>query len=226
MTAPGSSCSSRKRRRDGAGGRQPRLLVLAAHEPLVRPGRVEHLVELRLGHHVPAGVPVVEELDDLVHGRAVHERVVRGGRDPQHVGVLVLERAGQVGVDLAEAEAERLVDRATLGLDRRVDRRERREPLLGRRRDDAGTGSRRPPAGRAPPARTATPCAPGRRRSPRRGTGSARRGPGSSPRSTGAAPRRAILPRSASAPRPRPAGSASASPRPLPGKRPATIPGR
>ena len=134
MTAPGRSCSSRNRRSAARAAGQARLLVLATDEPLVRPGRVEDLVELRLRHHVAAGVAVVEELDDLVHRRAVDERVMRRGRDPQDVGVLVLARAGQVRVDLAEAQAERLVDRAALGLDRGIDGREGRQPLLGGRR--------------------------------------------------------------------------------------------
>ena len=85
--------------------------MFAAHEPLVRPGGLEDLVELRLAHDVPAAVPLMEHLDGLVERRPVDDRVVRGKRYPQHVGVLVLERAGQVVVDLVEAQGQRLLDR-------------------------------------------------------------------------------------------------------------------
>jgi hypothetical protein len=127
---------------------QPRLLVVAAHESLVRPGRLEGPLELGLAHDGPAGVAVVEELDGLVQGRAVDERVVWRERHPQHVAVLVLERAGQVVVDLGVAERQRLGDRTVrhrhLGLRRCV---EGREPVGGRR--DPGAAPCGPTAGRS-----------------------------------------------------------------------------
>ena len=123
----------------GSAGGQTRLLVVAAHEALVRPGRLEDLVELRLAHDVALGVAVVEQLDGLVERRAVDDRVVRGERHAQHVRVLVLERTGQVVVDLVEAQRQRLGDR-TVGRDRVRDRRlERRQPLDRRARARAGT---------------------------------------------------------------------------------------
>ena len=53
--------------------------------------------------------------DRHVQGRAVDERVVRRGRHAHHVGVAVLERAGEVGVDLVEGEHERLAGVAGIG---------------------------------------------------------------------------------------------------------------
>ena len=115
MTASGWSWAVAEAAQGGPSGGQPRLLVVAAHEPLVRPGRIEHLVELGLAHDVAAGVPVVEQLDGLVERGAVDDRVVRRERDTQDVGVLVLERAGQVVVDLVEAQRQRLGDRTVRG---------------------------------------------------------------------------------------------------------------
>ncbi len=60
---------------------EPCFLVLAAHETLVGPRGVEDLVQLRLRHDVSAGVLGMEELDSLVHGRAVDDRMVRSQRD-------------------------------------------------------------------------------------------------------------------------------------------------
>ena len=132
----------------------------------------------------------MEELDGLVQRRAVDDRVVRGERHPQDVGVLVLERAGQVVVDLVEAERQRLVDRA-------------RAPG-----PPVAAAPRRPASRSIAPATVApapgTPAAAGRssasstngetrrrgpRRSRRHATGSARPGRGSSRHSRADAPR-------------------------------------
>ena len=83
-------------------------------------------------------MPVVEELDGLVQRRSIDEGVVRRDRDPQHVRVLVPERAGQIGVDLAEAQHQRLVAGSAFRHDRRVDPREAGQALLRRRRHDPG----------------------------------------------------------------------------------------
>ena len=134
MTASGWSWACAESTECGPASRQPCLLVVAAHEPLVRPGRLEDLVELGLAHHVTLGVADVEELDRLVEGGAVDDRVMWRQRDTQDVGELVLERAGQVIVDLVVAERQRLGDRAFRR--GRRDRRalgERREALLRRR---------------------------------------------------------------------------------------------
>ena len=62
---------------------------------------------------------------------------------PQDVGVLELERAGEVVVDLVEAERERLVDRAAYDLGTGRGRLERGQALLGRRGGRAGAGHAR-----------------------------------------------------------------------------------
>ena len=56
---------------------EARLFVLAAHEALVGHGGREGLAELRLRHDLALGVALVEELDRLVEGGAVDDRVVR-----------------------------------------------------------------------------------------------------------------------------------------------------
>ena len=129
-----------------ATGLEARLLVLAGDEALVRPGRLEGRDERLLGHHVAAGVAAVELGDGQVERGAVDDRVVRRDRDPHHVDVAVLERAGQVGVDLVEGEDERLGrvarSRQAAG-DLRRGRLEGGEPL-----DGAGGAGRRRRAGR------------------------------------------------------------------------------
>ena len=126
-----------------AAGLEARLLVLAAHEALVRPGRIEDLVELGLGHDMAPRVPVVEHLDSLVQRRAVDDRVMRGERHPQHVRVLELQRTREVVVDLVEAERERFVDRTTRHRGAGSGRLERGQTLLGRRRGRARAGHAR-----------------------------------------------------------------------------------
>ena len=150
---------------------ETRLLVLAGQEALVAPRDLERVDQLGLGHDVTARVAPMELLDGLVQRRAVDHRVVRRDRHPQHVQVAVLARAGQVVVDLAEAERQRLRDR----LERRLRRR------AGAARTSAiwssGAGRRAPTPGRsrgrragpAPPARTARRVARDCRRSRRRG---------------------------------------------------------
>jgi len=108
----------------GSAGLQARLLVLAGDEALVRPGRLERGDEPLLGHHVAAGVAAMELLDGQVERRAVDDGVVRGDRDAHDMDVAVLERAGQVGVDLVEGKDEGL---------RRVDHGGGRRPLRGGR---------------------------------------------------------------------------------------------
>ena len=210
MTAPGSSWAVAEAAERLAARLVARLLVVAADEPLVRPRRVEDLVELRLAHDVPARMPLVEELDRAVQRGPVDERVVRRHRDAEHVRVLVFARAGQVVVDLVEAQRQRLGDRPARRI-RHGDRRRRRRPAA---RPGSGPRHRRracprSTAGRAPRARTARRAARGRRRSPRHATGSARRAPASSRRRTGAAPRPARAPAwPARRDRDRPAGPA------------------
>ena len=107
----GLDCASPEPAQRPSTGSQAGLLVVAAHEALVRPGQFEHLVELRFAHHMALRVPVMEELDRLVERPAIDDRVVRRQRHAQDVGVLVLERTGQVVVDLVEAQRQRLADR-------------------------------------------------------------------------------------------------------------------
>ena len=85
---------------------------------------------------------MMEELDGLVERRAVDDRVVRRQRHPEHVRVLVLERAGQVIVDLVEAQRQRLLDRAAQRPRRLRGPGEGREPVQRRRLPRSGT--RRP----------------------------------------------------------------------------------
>ena len=85
------------------------------------------------------GVASVEQLDRLVQRRAVDEGVVGRRRHTQHVGVLVLARTGEIRVDLAEAERQRLLDGATSGVRRCVDPGKGRQALFGRWGDDTGT---------------------------------------------------------------------------------------
>ena len=102
-------------------------------------------------------------------------------------------RAGQVVVDLVEAERQRLVlGGRSSSAGRGADRLD--APSNGARRSRPAGRGRRPvrqaprSADRAPRARTARRAGPAVRRSRRRGSGSARRAPGSSRRRTGAAP--------------------------------------
>jgi hypothetical protein len=95
----------------GSSRLEPCFLVFATDESLVRPGRHEDLVQLGFRHDVAASVPVMEDLDGLVQGRAVDQRMMRRHRDPEDVRVLVAQRAAQVGIDLAEAEHQWLVAR-------------------------------------------------------------------------------------------------------------------
>ena len=228
MTASGSSCSSRNRRSAARPASRRASSCSRLTNPSFDQAASNDLVELRLGHDVAPGVALVELLDRLVERGAVDERVVRRERHAQDVGVLVLERAGQVVVDLVEAQRQRLLDRA------------RRGPPA------AGCGARRPRAARAARRRRRAGAgharrdrqvqrleherrdAPGPRAAVVRGVGQDQLvpGPGHRRRRTGGAPPGAAAPPSAASPRPSPAGSASGSPRPIAGKRPATSPGR
>ena len=64
----------------------------------------------------------MELLHRLVQRRPVDDRVVRCQRNTEHVRVLVLERAGQVVVDLVEAQRQRLAWRRPHGLAGWLDR--------------------------------------------------------------------------------------------------------
>ena len=170
MTASGRELRLAEPAQGGATGLEASLLVLAADEALVRPRDLEDLDQLGLRHHVPAGVAVMEDLDGLVERRAIDHRVVRRQRHPQDVRVLVLERAGQVVVDLVEAQRQRLLDRAAQRLGAAPAAPRSREPVQRRRLRRSGTRAPRPStAGRAPRARTARRAAPARRRSRPRG---------------------------------------------------------
>ena len=109
MTASGSSCAARNRRSAARPASSRASSCSRLTKPSFDQADVEDLVELRLGHDVAPGMAVVEQLDGLVQRRAVDDRVVRRQRHAQDVGVLVLERTGQVVVDLVEAQRQRLV---------------------------------------------------------------------------------------------------------------------
>ena len=89
-------------------GGQAGLLVLAGEEPLVPPGRHEGLEQRLLGHHVAAGVALVELGDGSMESGPVDDRVMGRQRHPQQVRELVLEGTGQVVVDGVEREHQRL----------------------------------------------------------------------------------------------------------------------
>ena len=82
---------------------------------------------------------LVELLDGEMKRRSVHDRVVRSGRDAEHVRVLVAERTRQVRVHLVEAEHERL--RPPAGSHRRS--RDRRCVVGGEALQRAGGARRR-----------------------------------------------------------------------------------
>ena len=137
MTASGRNCSSRNRRNAARAAASRASSCSSADEPLVRPSRVEHLVELRLRHHMAPGMAVMEHLHDLVHRRPIDKRVMRRRRDAQHVGVLV--RSGQLryASTWSEAQHQRLVPRYGSRRDRNVHRREPRDAFFRGRRHRA-----------------------------------------------------------------------------------------
>ena len=94
---------------------------------------IERRFELRLAHHLAAGVTAMELLDRPVKRRPVDQRMVRGDRHPDHMAVLVLQRTAEVVVDLPEAQRERLGVRPAWGGGRRLLRGKGGQALTGRR---------------------------------------------------------------------------------------------
>ena len=113
MIAPGLELLVAEPAQRLAAGRQPRLLVLARQEAVVRPGRLERREQLVLGHDVAARMAAVELRDRGVERRRRRSSSGAARAGPAGGAVLVLERAGQVVVDRRRTTARAARRRAT-----------------------------------------------------------------------------------------------------------------